>query len=120
MTPSIESITSVARTLAPEDVRAGIDIAVLTETVELIPFCLVESPSGTPPLRRYELLATPIGVPLRVRAVCVPFVLVETPRGKRRTLDLRRTRVAELDEAYAREARRAFAPKRTSKRKRRR
>jgi hypothetical protein len=47
-------------------------------------------------------------VPLKVRAVCLPFVLARPPQGGERTLDVRRCRVARLDRAYAKAARKAY------------
>lgn len=41
------------------------------------------------------------GVPLKVKAVCLPFVLVKHPTGGKRTLDVRKVRLARLDKKYA-------------------
>jgi len=41
------------------------------------------------------------GVPLKVKAVCLPFVLVKHPAGGKRTLDVRKVRLARLDKKYA-------------------
>jgi hypothetical protein len=44
------------------------------------------------------------GVPLKVRSVCLPFVLVKQPNGMRQTLDIRKIRLARLDAKYAKAA----------------
>lgn len=41
------------------------------------------------------------GVPLKVKAICLPFVLVKHPTGGKRTLDVRKVRLARLDNKYA-------------------
>lgn len=41
------------------------------------------------------------GVPMKVKAVCLPFVLVKLPTGGKRTLDVRKVRLARLDREYA-------------------
>jgi hypothetical protein len=48
------------------------------------------------------------GVPLRVRSICLPFILVKTPSGKLRNLDVRRCRLARLDRAHALAAWKAY------------
>ncbi|MES2793351.1 MAG: hypothetical protein V4719_27315, partial [Planctomycetota bacterium] len=42
------------------------------------------------------------GVPLKVRSVCLPFILVKTPSGTLRNLDVRRHHLARLDRDHAR------------------
>ena len=51
---------------------------------------------------------------MRVRGVCLPFVLVETPCGGRRTIDVRQVRLGRLSKAFGREA---FRPARKKKRR---
>jgi hypothetical protein len=46
--------------------------------------------------------------PLKVKSVCVPFVLVKTPTGEKKTLDLRICQLARLDRAHAKRAWKAF------------
>ena len=41
------------------------------------------------------------GVPLKVKAVSLPFVLVRTPGKRVETIDLRQCRIARLDRGYA-------------------
>jgi hypothetical protein len=51
------------------------------------------------------------GSPLRVKAVCLPFVLVARINGKPRTLDLRRVQLVKLDRGYAKLVRKALRRK---------
>lgn len=96
--------SKVAKVLAPEDVRAGDYVAVLHVVCEL-PSFLWCSDSST--VRLDEAVRVPFmpkqgGVPLRVRSVCLPFILVKAPSGTLRILDVRRHLLARLDRAYAR------------------
>ena len=50
---------------------------------------------------RVTLLPNKGGVPLRVRSICLPFILVKTPSGELRNLDVRRHRLARLDRGHA-------------------
>jgi hypothetical protein len=50
-------------------------------------------------------------LPLKVRSVCLPFVLAKRPTGERRTFDLRRTRLARLDKGYGAAAWKAYKKK---------
>lgn len=92
---------SLARTLAPEEVRVGDFVAVLHE--------IVEFPSwywdlgALPPHEPVRVAKTPEhgGVPLAVEAVCLPFVLVKSPCGAHRTLDVRANRLARVDADFA-------------------
>jgi hypothetical protein len=95
---------TVARPLAPEDIRRGRYIAVLTVGVEFFPFWNDE-PWQPAKVRRIDLLPGPEGgTPLRVKEVCLPYVLVEHPDGNHRTLDVRRFRLGELSERFGERA----------------
>lgn len=96
--------SKVAKVLAPEDVRAGDYVAVLQVVYEL-PSFLWCGEIGT--VRHDEPVRIPLmprqgGVPLQVRSVCLPFILVKTPSGTLRNLDVRRHQLARLDRDYAR------------------
>jgi hypothetical protein len=95
-----------AKVLAPEDVRAG-DYVALLHVVHEIPSFWWCGDMGT--IRADEPVRIPFvpnngGIPFRVRSVCLPFILVKTPSGNLRHLDVRRHRLARLDPEHARAA----------------
>ena len=104
------SATSLAKTLAPEDVCVGDYVAPLYEAYDYPSFCwcsdavIVDRQQTV----RIEFMAREGGVPLKVIAVCLPFVLVKRPQGKPRTLDVRQVKLARLDNKYASKAWKAF------------
>ncbi len=76
----------LATTLAPEDIRTGAYVAIARLCVEYPSFLWCD---GVPSLAadepvRIEWLPPSGGMPLRVEAVCLPFVLVRSPDGERR------------------------------------
>jgi hypothetical protein len=94
---------TLAKPLAPEDVRPGDFVAVLHEIAELPSFYWCADAGFHPrdELVRIRYIPSSEALPLKVKSVCLPFVLVKAPRGERRTLDLRKCRLARLDRAYA-------------------
>ncbi|MAT68450.1 MAG: hypothetical protein CMJ58_02900 [Planctomycetaceae bacterium] len=120
---SASSEPTLAKPLAPEDVRIGDYVAVLDWTYEAPSFlwCCSDDWQNDDDVVRVRLL--PLSehlTPLRVEAACLPFVLVATPNGQCRTLDLRQVRFARLDLKYGRQAWKKLRPgKPQSKRKRR-
>ncbi|TWT76818.1 hypothetical protein Pla123a_22410 [Posidoniimonas polymericola] len=114
---------TLAKTLAPEELRVGEYVAVLNEVVEVGSFCWNADPSLLPPDQpvRIVIRSQEPGTPLRVRSICLPFVLVKRPCGQHRTLDVRGCQLVRLDRVYARAARDACrGPKKKGKRRRRR
>jgi hypothetical protein len=97
---------TLAQALAPEDIQPGDYVARLYVTCELPSFFWCAD-ALTLPLRepvRMQFVPTSEGVPLKVKSVCLPYVLVKSPSGHARTVDVRRYRLARLDRAYARSA----------------
>lgn len=95
--------TTLAKSLAPEEVRAGDWVAVLYEVQE---YTLLTWECDVPPAERDEVVRVAItpddgGEPLEVKAVCLPFVLVKPHKGKLRQIDVRRNRLARLDPSFA-------------------
>ena len=94
---------TLAKPLAPEDVRAGDYVAVLDVEHEWAAaswWC--DPPVGAEPVVRVRFRPSEATAPLRVVDACLPFVFVEPPKGEPRTLDLRSVRLARLDRGYAR------------------
>ena len=105
-----ESRSTLARVLAPEDVRPGDYVALLEEIYELPSYwwrtdSVLESRDE---LVRIRMIPTQENLPLKVKSVCLPFVLAKKPTGERQTLDLRRCRLARLDDRYAASAWKAY------------
>ncbi|MBN1911910.1 MAG: hypothetical protein JW818_19385 [Pirellulales bacterium] len=96
----------LARSLPAEDVCCGDMVAVLDRVYELPSFLWsCESHVLTPdePVRLRLQGARPAG-PLKVKAVCLPFVLVKTPGGRHATLDMRHCRLVRLSDTFAQRA----------------
>ncbi len=98
--------SGLARTLAAEDIRQGDVVAVLDAIHEYPSFLWHADANMFPPqelvcVRQRDRRA---GRPLKVQAVCLPFVLVKTPNGRHKTLDVRQYRLVRLSDGYARKA----------------
>ena len=104
---------SVAKPLAPEDIRRGDYVAVLDEMYEIPSYCWREDAALHPrdELVRIRLIPAQDAPPHKVKSVCLPFVLAKQPTGERRTFDLRRTRLARLDKGYGAAAWKAYKKK---------
>ena len=94
---------TLAKTLAPEDVRPGDYVAVLSEEYEYAAFAWScdSSLSTGDSILRVRFRPRDTTGPLRVIDACLPFVFVKEPKGAGLTLDLRAVRLARLDRAYA-------------------
>ena len=94
----------VASCLAPEDLRLGDFVGILYETVEVPSFHWTgEVPSLSPEeLVRIVYRPTEGGTPLKVKAICLPFVFIKKPTGEHQTLDVRRHQLVRLSRSYAR------------------
>ena len=112
-----ESAGSLAKPLAPEEICAGDYVTVLHEICELPSFlwCSDGALTRRDELVRMKLMPKRGGVPLKVKSVCLPFVLVKHPSGSKRPLDVRQCRLAKLDREYAEAAWRSAAKKRRRK-----
>lgn len=96
-----ETTTTLARSLAPEEIRPGTYVSVLHEVKEFLPWaCQIDPALSRPEPVSVRWLPEDEPEPLRVLEVCLPFVLVQRPRGRARTLDVRRVRLAGLSESY--------------------
>ena len=93
-----------ARSLPPEDLKRGDFVAVLHEIDEWPSFFWHADPQILRPDEPVRLVRHPDdgGTPLKVRAICLPFVFVKTPVGQQRVLDVRRHRLVRLSDKYAR------------------
>jgi hypothetical protein len=98
--------TSLARRVAPDDLRRGAYVAVLAVEYEYPSwFWCCDSGLMAPdePVRITLRPRDEECEPLKVVALCLPFVFVRRPTGEHRTLDIRGCQLARLDREYGRE-----------------
>jgi hypothetical protein len=95
--------TTMAATVAPEDLRRGDYVSILNEVVEFPTCCWLELPArvAEEPVR-VRFMSLDAGIPLKVQAICLPFVFVRHPNGRLETLDVRRLQLVRLGRCYAR------------------
>jgi hypothetical protein len=96
--------THVSKSLAAEDLRCGDFVSILSEVVEFPSFFWSCDPQLVPPNEpvRMHCNTSDCGQPLKVKAICLPFIFVKKPCGRHRTLDVRQQRLVRLDPDYAR------------------
>ncbi len=108
------SETTVAATVAGEDVNCGDFVALLSTIYELPSYFWDSCDVALIPneLVRLRMIPSEAGVPLKVIAICLPFVYAKTSCGEVKTLDLRRTQIVRLDRASAKQVWQALKPPR--------
>ena len=106
-----------ARSLAPEDLRAGEYVSLDYEIIEFPSFFWCGDAQVLPPSEpvRMPWQTADCGQPLKVKAVCLPYVFVKKHSGEHRTLDVRRHRLLRLSSNYARAVWKALNKQATSK-----
>jgi hypothetical protein len=94
--------TSLAASVAPEDLGIGDFVAVLNEIHEYpaIVWCDLGSGSADE-LIRVRTCATDGGTPLKIKAICLPFVYAKSPEGSTRTIDIRQVQLVRLKKRYS-------------------
>jgi hypothetical protein len=95
--------STLAQPLAPEDIRPGDFVTLLHEIREVPSFWWPADGCLRPPQEPIRMRLTPTGeaFPMKVKLVCLPFVLVKLPHGKQHTLDVRSCRLARLGKKFA-------------------
>jgi hypothetical protein len=93
----------VAATIAGEDLACGDYVALLNETIDCPSFLWNASDTRLSPheLVRLKVIPATAGEPLRVIAICLPFVYAKTPGGETVTVDTRRTQLVKLHRKIA-------------------
>jgi hypothetical protein len=101
---------TLAKALAPEEIRPGEFVTPLHVIAELPSFFWCGDGWTLPHDEPVRIRFTPTsdGLPLKVKSVCLPFVLVKQASGGRQTLDLRKCQLARLDRRYAKRAWKAY------------
>jgi hypothetical protein len=105
--------TTLAKALAPEDIRPGDFVTPLFTVAEMPSFWWDSSVWSLPhdqPVR-VRMTYNCDGMPMRVKAVCLPFVLTKNPAGEESTFDLRKCQVARLNNGFAKRAWKAYKKK---------
>lgn len=99
-----EQALTVAKPLAPEEIRVGDFVVVLHQLVELPSFCWCHDATVLAPDQpvRIQLLPSADERPMKVKSACLPFVIVKLSDGEQRMIDLRRMRLARVDRKFAR------------------
>lgn len=111
--------TSLAALVAHEDLKAGDFVTVLNDVVELPSFLWCDaSPKAGDAVVRVRLCADGGGMPLKVKAVCLPFVYVRSPEGFALTLDVRQVELVRLKKQYAKTIWKDFRKQRSKQKKR--
>src|SRR6185295_14723900 len=105
--------STLAKALAPEDIGLGDFVAVLHEVLEVLSlyWCRDSMLLPADEMVRVPYIPAGNGLPLKVKSVCLPFVLTRLPNGDCRTLDVRQCQLARLDRTYAVASWKAFKKK---------
>ena len=94
----------LSASVAPEDLNCGDFVAALNSICELPSFLWCCDSSAVEPDEpvRIQFRAANAGIPLKIKAICLPFVFVKFPNGKSQTMDVRHTQFVRLNSDYAR------------------
>jgi hypothetical protein len=106
---------TLAKALAPEDIRPG-DFVTPLHVVAEVPSYYWFSEGWSLPADepvRIRFTSPGDGLPLKVKSICLPFVLVKQASGERLTLDLRKCQLARLGRRYAKRAWKAYKKQHT-------
>ena len=102
---------SIASTVGPEDLRCGDYVAVLSQIVEVPSFMWDGAlPSERDELVRVRRVPTDDRAPLKIEAICLPFVFVKQPDGTFETIDVRLVTLARLQKSYAKTVWKSLRP----------
>lgn len=104
--PQVPTESSLAKPLAPEEIRVGDFVSALHVYYDFPSFmwCSDSAIQRREETVRIGYLPETGGVPLKVRSICLPFVLVKRPTGDDQTIDVRKVRLARLERGYAKAA----------------
>jgi hypothetical protein len=108
--PTSAANATLAKALAPEEIGIGDFVTPLFVIAEVPSYFWFADEWDLPRDQPVRMRFTPNGdgMPLKVKSICLPFVLVKDPLGRGSTLDLRKCQVARLDKAHARRAWKAY------------
>jgi hypothetical protein len=94
---------TAAATVAGEDLACGDYVALLTQAVDFPSFLWDSCGVSLSPheMVRLRMIPTTAGHPLKVFAICLPFVYAKMPSGEIATIDTRRIQLVRLDRKCA-------------------
>lgn len=95
--------SELAKCVSPEDLHRGDFVAVLNSIYEFPSFlwcCDSGSIRHDEPVR-VQFKSPTDGVPLKIKAICLPFVLVRLPNGRAQSIDVRQNQFVRLTTRYA-------------------
>ena len=92
----------LAASVAPEDLRNGDFVTTLNEVFEYPSFLWCDLGQSAPDeLIRVRCCSADGGTPLKIKAICLPFVFVKSPNGRSQTFDVRQVQLVRLQKRYA-------------------
>ena len=93
----------LSASLAPEDLNCGDYVAALNVVHQFPSFLWCCDASAVTPDEpvQVQFRAPAAGTPLKVKAICLPFVFVKFPNGNTQTMDVRQTQFVRLNSDYA-------------------
>lgn len=91
------SATTVAATVVGEDIHCGDYVTCSSVTCEVPSYMWDQAMLPTAELVRLRVIPSDAGVPLKVFAVCLPFVYAKDTCGDVKTLDVRRQQIVRLN-----------------------
>jgi hypothetical protein len=112
-----KSEIDVAASVAPEDLRCG-DLVGIQSVIYQYPsffWCADSALERRHELVRIRYILAEGGIPLKIKAICLPFVFVKDPAGNHRHLDTRLYRLVRLTSAYSQEVWKAMRKKQKAK-----
>jgi len=107
--------TALARSLAPEDIKAGIYVMTLHRQNQIMMGKCSEI--GDPEVVVIQVVTRPIWteLPGKVIAVCLPYVVIERAPSKTEVLDTRNDRLARVSKGFAKAALKSQTKKKKKK-----
>ena len=109
-----ESELTTAATVAGEDIACGDYVSSLTEIAAFPSFLWDSCGAVLSPheLVRLQIIPAGAGLPLKVIAICLPFVYARRPNGELATIDTRRIQLVRLNRKCAKAVWKELQPRR--------
>lgn len=94
---------SLAKCVSPEDLHCGDYVAILNTIYEFPSFlwCCDDGTVRPDEPVRIQFSAPNDGLPLKIKAICLPFVYVRLPNGTSQTIDVRQNQLVRVTARYA-------------------